>query len=110
MSPKRLFAPGSLDQVAAWLDKADGATGLVRLNFLRRAQELARLHAMNDIASEIAVQIQSMEPGEFDLKRVSGSASIPEEQFEAYVGAFLGSDWQQSLERFGAIGPPEWGS
>lgn len=94
------------EQVAAWRDKANISTGVTKLSFLRRAQELARMHDLRDLAEEAGREIQEIELGESDLKEFSSSVSIPIEEAEAYVEQLLGVDWQESLTRYGAIGPP----
>jgi hypothetical protein len=93
-------------QVDAWRGKAESATGVVKLTFLRRAQELARLHGMNEEAKEIDLEIQSLSPSDLDLKEFSTTVSVPQEVIDDAINRLLGADWEESLTRFGAIGPP----
>ena len=94
------------EQVNAWRAKAGQATGLTRLTFLRRAQELATTYDLRTSAAEIGREIQSLGEDELDLKRVAHSVSISENEADAYVEAYIGADWQETLTRVGGIGPP----
>ena len=94
------------EQVRGWRAAAERATGLVRMSFLQRALDVARLHGLVDIADEIRRELQEMSPEDLDLKTFSASIQIPEEQAEQFIESFVADDWRASLDRVGAIGPP----
>ncbi len=93
-------------QVEAWRRAAEKATGLVKISFLQRALDLARLHGLNETADALRRELQEISPEDLDLKEVSSSVSVSSQQVEEYVEAFIGDSWKRSLERMGAIGPP----
>ena len=94
------------EQVATWRSRAESATGVVRISFLRRAQEIASLYGLRDEEEAIGLEIQGISTDDLDLKTVSASVTITDDDAEAYIQAFIGDDWESSLVRFGGLGPP----
>lgn len=95
-----------LEQVTAWRARAESAQGVTRLAFLRRAQEIATLYGLREEEESIGLEIQGIDAKDLNLKTLSSSVTITDDEADAYIKMFLDEDWDSSLMRFGALGPP----
>lgn len=87
----------------AFRDLAARSEGLVRYAHLQHALELAEGHGLRELADDIRRQVEAITEDELDLKTISTEVTIPREDVERYVEAFVGDDtWEAALSRFGA--------
>lgn len=99
-------------QMDRWLASADDKTGLVKLEFLRRAREVAdRVGRRADI-ERIDNALQSIPEDEMGMRTVSAEVNLPREQLEAYIKALVGeASYEEALVRIAsqpvAAGDPD---
>jgi len=94
-------------QVELWRERARHAEGILRTTFLEKALDVARTHALSDLARELRVELQAVTEEDLGLKAISAEVQIDRAKLEQFHHAFVAFDtWQQSLAAFGAYGPP----
>lgn len=95
-------------RVQARFDRAAGATsGLVRMSFLQEAAILARDLGIEDMADRAVVKMQNIKPDELEWMRITASAAVPTDMYEAYVRVFdFDPDWRVGLAEWLATRPP----
>jgi Domain of unknown function (DUF4209) len=96
------------ERVAAWRQAAADAQGLVRVAHLEHALEIARTHGLKEDQDDLLRELQEISEDELELKEFSTEISVPTEELEAFIEAFIDEDggWRGSLTRFGNAGPP----
>jgi hypothetical protein len=87
-------------QMERWLAAADRKEGIVKLEFLRRAREVAdRVGRRSDI-ERIDVAIQSISEDEMGIRTVSAEVNLPRKQLERYINALVGdASYEDALLR-----------
>lgn len=94
-------------QVERWREEGKKGDALLRYSRLQQALGLARTHGFTEVAEEILLEMQSMEPADFDLKPITAEVEMPRAEIDAYVRTFRDSEsWQDALRRFGSERPP----
>jgi hypothetical protein len=94
-------------QVERWREEGKKGDALLRYSRLQQALGLARTHGFTEIAEEILLEMQSMEPADFDFKPITAEVEIPRAEIDTYVQSFRDSEsWQDALRRFGSERPP----
>lgn len=96
------------EQVTAWRQVAAGAQGILRVAHLEHALEIARIHGLKAEQEELLRELQEISEDDLELKEFSTEISIPTEELDALIEAFIDEDggWRGSLTRFGNAGPP----
>jgi hypothetical protein len=95
-------------QVERWREEGKKGDALLRYSRLQQALGLARTHGFTEVAEEILLEMQAMEPADFDLKPITAEVEVPREEIDTYVNSFAqdSESWQEALRRFGSEGPP----
>jgi hypothetical protein len=84
-------------------DLAGQSEGLVRYAHLQHALELAEDHGLRELADDIRQEVEGMTEDELDLRTISTEVTIPREDVDRFIEAFVGDDtWDAALSRFGA--------
>jgi len=93
-------------QVSAWHEQAGQATGIVRASHLERALEIASAFGLVAEARALRVELQEMRQEDLGLQMFSAETSLPADQVERFVSAFLTPDTlSEALVAFGTHGP-----
>lgn len=93
-------------QVQMWEEEAEkSVSGLEKIAYLQKALEIARNYGLKEKVQELRVKIQSVSPKD-EMGMISIETQVPVEKVEKFIKAFVQQNWQESLIRFGAYGPP----
>ena len=94
-------------QVLRWREEAKRGDAMLRYSRLQQALGLARIHGFSDLAEEVLLEMQAIEPEDFDLKPISAKVELPREEIDALVASYAKElEWRQALRRIGGEGPP----
>jgi hypothetical protein len=94
-------------QVRRWRDRARDADGLLKAMWLERALDIARRHGLSELADELRVELQGLEPDDLDLKEFTAEVSIPTAEIDAFIQGLVGDDdIDHALSRLGSYPPP----
>lgn len=105
-SPERL-AEIRRAQVARWREIAGKGDAMLRVAFLERALETARLHGLTDEADDIRRELQEIRPADLSLETITSQVSLTDEEVGEVVDELIDQhSWEQSLRQFGTQGPP----
>jgi hypothetical protein len=105
-SPQRL-AEIRRAQVARWRDMAGKGDAMLRVAFLERALETARVHGLPEEADDIRRELQDISPDDLALETISAEVSLTDEEVGEIVDHLVAHDsWEESLSQFGTQGPP----
>lgn len=93
-------------QVERWEREAEKVeSNLVKQSHLQKALEIARNFGLKQKVQELRVKIQSVSPID-EMHEISTETQIPVKEIENFINSFVQQNWQESLIRFGAYGPP----
>lgn len=85
------------------LTEALKAEGLLRQHRLQATINVANRRGVFDVAERATQELQSVDPRELGMQRISSSVEIPADKIERYVEFFLRSpDWRDCLRLFKA--------
>ncbi len=105
-SPERL-AGIRRAQVARWREIASKGDAMLRVAFLERALETARVHGLTEEADDIRRELQEISPDDLALETITSQVSLTGEEVGEVVDQLIDQDsWEQSLRQFGTQGPP----
>lgn len=95
-------------QVARWREEAQRGDGILRYSRLQQALGLARTNGFTETAEEVLLEMQSIDPADFDLKPITAEVEVPREEVEALLRSYSeeSESWEGALKRFGSEGPP----
>lgn len=80
---------------------------MLRVAFLERALETARVHGLDEEADDIRRELQEINPDDLELETITAEVSLTDEEVGKIVDQLIDQDsWEQSLRQFGAQGPP----
>jgi hypothetical protein len=95
------------EHVHRWRRSAARVGGLLRVHRLEQALGIARTHGLNDEADAVLVELQEVRPEDIAIETITAEVEIPGEAVRSVIANIVeGPDWQTSLRRFGAFGPP----
>ncbi len=95
-------------QVARWREEAKRGDGILRYSRLQQALGLARTNGFTETAEEILLEMQSIDPADFDLKPITAQVEVPRDEVEALLRSYSedSESWEDALKRLGSEGPP----
>ena len=93
-------------QLARWRAVIDKSRGIARQGHLEHALELAALHGLSDIRSDLRHLLQSLRGEPDDLHEISSEISVPRAELERAVQSVVGDDSLiDALRRLAAFPP-----
>jgi hypothetical protein len=93
--------------VDTWYQAGKGSVGLVKLNHLQKALELATKFRLTTLSREIRVEFESAGNSEdLGLQEIRSNIEIPREKFDSYIQSFFASANQKENLRFFASHRP----
>ena len=107
LAPPEQLAKIRRAQVARWREMASQGDGMLRVAFLERALETARIHGLTEEADDIRRELQEISSDDLELETITSEVSLTDAEVREVVDQLVDQDsWEQSLRQFGAQGPP----
>lgn len=94
-------------QIERWRVEAAKADGMLRVLWLQHARELAVAHGFRDLIDDLTSELQTIDPEDLDLKKVSADIEVPSDEVDAFIAQVVGDDSiDRAFARLGAQPPP----